>query len=116
MGLAAGPDAGEDRSRRWVASVTSGLVLVPVGIAAAAFATLVSLAPEGVVPAVAGLALMGTLAASLRSALAEPSEQVPAVVTFAVAASGIAVAGVSAAFWALVAGRGLRAVLHRPTD
>ena len=114
--LAAGPDAGEDRSRRWVASVTSGLVLVPVGIAAAAFATLVSLAPEGVVPAVAGLALMGTLAASLRSALAEPSEQVPAVVTFAVAASGIAVAGVSAAFWALVAGLMLRAVLHRPTD
>ena len=59
-------------------------------IAAAAFATLVSLAPEGVVPAVAGLALMGTLAASLRSALAEPSEQVPAVVTFAVAAIGAA--------------------------
>ena len=114
--LAAGPDAGEDRSRRWVASVTSGFVLVPVGIAAAAFATLVSLAPEGVVPAVAGLALMGTLAASLRSALAEPGEQVPAVVTFAVAASGIAVAGVSAAFWALVAGLVLRAVLHRPTD
>ncbi|GAB0024649.1 hypothetical protein VN1338_36610 [Helicobacter pylori] len=67
------------------------------------------------VAAVAGLALMGTLAASLRSALAEPGEQVPAVVTFAVAASGTAVAGVSAAFWALVAGLVLRAVLHRPT-
>lgn len=113
--LAAGPDAGEDRSRRWIASVTSGIVLVPIGIASAAFATLVSLAPEGVVAAVAGLALMGTLATSLRSALAEPGEQVPAVVTFAVAASGTAVAGVSAAFWALVAGLVLRAVLHRPT-
>lgn len=112
--LAAGPDAGEDRSRRWIASVISGIVLVPIGIASAAFATLVSLAPEGVVAAVAGLALMGTLATSLRSALAEPGEQVPAVVTFAVAASGTAVAGVSAAFWALVAGLVLRAVLHRP--
>ena len=37
--LAAGPDAGEDRSRRWIASV--------IGIASAAFATLVSLAPKG---------------------------------------------------------------------
>ena len=49
--LAAGPDAGEDRSRRWVASVTSGFVLVPVGIAAAAFATARSMcdsAPERV--------------------------------------------------------------------
>lgn len=113
--LAAGPDAGEDRSRRWIASATSGVVLVPIGIAAAGFATLVSLAPEGVVPAVAGLALVGTLAASLRAALAEPSEQVPAVVTFAVAASGIAVAGVSAAFWALVAGLVLRLALRRTT-
>lgn len=92
----------------------SGIVLVPIGIASAAFATLVSLAPEGVVAAAAGLALMGTLATSLRSALAEPGEQVPAVVTFAVAASGTTVAGVSAAFWALAAGPVLRAVLHRP--
>ena len=52
--LAAGPETGEDRSRRWIASVTSGIVLVPVGIASAALATLVSLAPEGVVPAVGG--------------------------------------------------------------
>lgn len=111
--LAAGPEAGEDRSRRWIASVTSGIVLVPVGIASAALATLVSLAPEGVVPAVAGLALVGTLAASLRAALEEPADHVPATVTFAVAASGVAVAGVSAAFWALVAGLVVRAALHR---
>ncbi|MCW4602810.1 benzoate/H(+) symporter BenE family transporter [Janibacter hoylei] len=110
--LAAGPEAGEDRSRRWIAGVTSGIVLVPVGIASAALATLVSLAPEGVVPAVAGLALVGTLAASLRAALEEPADHVPATVTFAVAASGVAVAGVSAAFWALVAGLVVRGVLR----
>lgn len=110
--LAAGPETGEDRSRRWIASVTSGIVLVPVGIASAALATLVSLAPEGVVPAVAGLALVGTLAASLRAALEEPADHVPATVTFAVAASGVAVAGVSAAFWAIVAGLVVRGVLR----
>ena len=110
--LAAGPEAGEDTSRRWIASVTSGVLLVPIGIASAAFATLVSLAPEGVVPAVAGLALVGTLAVSLRAALAEPADHVPAVTTFVMAASGIAIAGISAAFWAIVAGLVVRGVLR----
>ncbi|QGQ20527.1 benzoate/H(+) symporter BenE family transporter [Cellulomonas sp. JZ18] len=109
--LAAGPEAGADRARRWVASVTAGVVLVVLGVASAAFGTLVALAPAGVVPAVAGLALLGTLAASLRAALAAPAEQLPAVVVFATAASGVAVAGVSAAFWALLAGLVVRAVL-----
>jgi benzoate membrane transport protein len=110
--LAAGPEAGEDRSRRWTASVSAGVVLVLLGIASAAFSALVLVAPAGVVPAVAGLALLGVLAASLQAALAEPDERVPAVVVFATAASGIAVAGVSAAFWALVAGLVVRAVLR----
>ncbi len=110
--LAAGPEAGEDTSRRWIASVTSGVLLVPIGIASAAFATLVSLAPEGVVPAVAGLALVGTLAVSLRAALAEPADHVPAVTTFVMAASGIAIAGINAAFWAIVVGLVVRGVLR----
>ena len=70
------------------------------------------LAPEGVIAAVAGLALLGTFAASMHAALAVASDRMPAVVTFAVAASGLAIAGVSAAFWALVAGVMVRLVLH----
>jgi benzoate membrane transport protein len=110
--LAAGPEAGEDRSRRWVASVTAGAVLALLGLGSAAFGALVRLAPAGVVPAVAGLALLGTLAAALQAALADPDERIPAVVTFATAASGVAIAGVSPAFWALVAGLVVRAVLR----
>lgn len=92
--------------------MTSGVLLVPIGIASAALATLVSLAPEGVVPAVAGLALVGTLAVSLRSALEDPADHIPAVTTFVIAASGIAVAGISAAFWAIVVGIVVRGVLR----
>ncbi|RCK69071.1 benzoate transporter [Desertihabitans brevis] len=110
--LAAGPEAGPDRSRRWLASLSAGVVLVGLGIASAAFGTLVLLAPVGVVAAVAGLALLGTLASSLKAALDEPADVVPAAVTFVTAASGIAVAGVSAAFWALLAGLAVRAVLR----
>ncbi|MEQ3550708.1 benzoate/H(+) symporter BenE family transporter [Pseudonocardia nematodicida] len=110
--LAAGPEAGEDRSRRWIASVTAGVVLVLFGIASSAFGALVLLAPAGVVAAVAGLALLGTFAASMQAALVEPDGRVPAVVAFVTAASGIAIAGVSAAFWALVAGLAVRAALR----
>jgi benzoate membrane transport protein len=110
--LAAGPEAGEDRSRRWIASVTAGAVYVLLGLCSAAIAALVLLAPAGVVPAVAGLALVTTLAASLQAALTEPDERVPAVIVFATAASGIVIAGVSAAFWALVAGLVARLVLR----
>jgi len=116
--LAAGPEAGEDRSRRWIASLTAGIVLVMLGIASGAFGALVVLAPAGVVPAVAGLALLGTLASSLQAALAPPDERIPAIIVFATAASGTAIAGVSAAFWALVAGLVVRLVLQvgqRPT-
>ncbi|WP_350346927.1 benzoate/H(+) symporter BenE family transporter [Agromyces sp. G08B096] len=110
--LAAGHEAGEDRSRRWIASVTAGGVLVLLGIASTAFGALVSLAPAGVLAAVAGLALLTTFAASLRAAFVDGTEQIPAVVTFATAASGIAIAGVNAAFWALIAGLVVRSVLH----
>jgi benzoate membrane transport protein len=110
--LAAGPEAGEDRERRWIASTTSGIVLVLCGLGATAAAQLIALAPAGVIATVAGLALLGTFVASLRSALAEPAEQLPAGVTVLVAASGIAVAGISAAFWALLVGLALRALLR----
>lgn len=110
--LAAGPEAGEDRSRRWVASMTAGIVLIGLGIAAAAFGTLVSLAPAGVIAAVAGLALLATFASSLKAALSEPDGQVPAVIAFTTAASGMAIAGVSAAFWALIAGLVVRFILR----
>lgn len=110
--LAAGPDAGEDRSRRWIASVTTGAVYVTLGIASAAFGVLVSLAPVGVIAAVAGLALIGTLITSLQATLAEPADLVPAAVCFITAASGIAIGGISAAFWALIFGLAVRWVLR----
>ena len=109
--LAAGPEAGEDRSRRWIASVTSGIGVILLGIASAAFVAIVLLAPVGVVAAVAGLALIATLGSSISQAMEEPAERIPAVATFLVAASGIAVGGISAAFWALVVGVVVRTVL-----
>lgn len=110
--LAASPDADPDPDRRWLAGVSTGASYLVLGAFSAAFATLVALAPTAVIPAVAGLALFGAFGAAVQQAIDDPGERLPAVVTFLVAASGIAVLGVSAAFWALVAGLLVRTVLH----
>lgn len=110
--LAASPDADPDPKRRWVAGVSTGASYLVLGAFSAAFAALVVLAPAAVIPAVAGLALFAAFGSSVQQAIDDPGERIPAVVTFLVAASGIAVLGVSAAFWALAAGLLVRTVLH----
>lgn len=110
--LAAGPEADPDPRRRWVAGVSAGGSYAVLAACSAAFAALVVLAPAGVIPAVAGLALFAAFGSAVQQAIDDPGERLPAVVTFLVAASGIALGGVSAAFWALAAGLIVRGVLH----
>jgi benzoate membrane transport protein len=63
---------------------------------------------------VAGVGLLGTLGAALSAAVAEIPDRTAAVVTFVVAASGFTLAGIGPAFWALVAGLIVHAVLRLP--
>lgn len=112
--LTAGPHAGADRSRRWLASVAAAATYVVLGLAAAALAALVAAAPGDVIQAAAGLALLGTFGSALGQALTDEDDREAAAVCFLVAASGVTVLGIGAAFWALVAGLLLRPVLtHR---
>lgn len=112
--LTAGPDAGPDRSRRWLACVSAAVSYLVLAAGCAGLAALVAAAPAGVMPAAAGLALLGTLGLALAEALADPAERVPAAVAVLVAASGVTVVGVGAAFWALVAGLVVRWVVPPP--
>jgi benzoate membrane transport protein len=110
--LAAGEEAGPDRSRRWIAGFTSGLAYLVLAAFSTALVSLVAAAPAGMLEAVAGLALLGTLASSVSAALADPEDRIAPAVTFLMAASGLAFAGVGSAFWALAAGLAVRAVLN----
>jgi benzoate membrane transport protein len=114
--LAAGPAAGPDRSRRWVAAVSASVTYLLLAVASSALAAMVAAAEDGLMQAAAGLALLGTLGASLADALADPTEREAAAATLVVAASGVTVLGVGAAFWALVVGLACRAVLRRPSS
>jgi benzoate membrane transport protein len=109
--MAAGPMAGPGRSRRWLASASAAGAYLVLALGCAALTALVATAPGDVIQAAAGLALLGTLASALAGALADEGEREAAVVCFLVAASGVTVLGVGAAFWALVAGLALRPVL-----
>ncbi|MBD1592017.1 benzoate/H(+) symporter BenE family transporter [Arthrobacter sp. S1_S22] len=110
--LAAGEEAGPDRHRRWVAGFTSGLAYLVLAAFSAALVTLVTAAPAGMLEAVAGLALLGTLAGAVSAALADPEDRIAPAVTFLMAASGLAFAGIGSAFWALAAGLAVRLVLQ----
>jgi len=113
--LSASPDAGHDPDGRWRAATTGGVAAIVLGAISATVTGLVVAGPPGLLAAAAGLALMGTLGASAAGALGQAEGREAAVVTFLVAASGISVAGIGAAFWALLAGLLVRWVTVRRT-
>ncbi|GAA2179367.1 benzoate/H(+) symporter BenE family transporter [Leucobacter tardus] len=110
--LAAGPDSGVPFARRWRSAAWAGGFYVPLAVGAAAVSTVALAAPGGLIPAVAGLALIGTLASAVQSAWAHTADRVACALTLLVAASGITVWGIGAAFWALLLGLVTRGVLR----
>jgi len=110
--ICAGPDAHPDPKRRYIASVTSGVAYVVMGILAPFAAGFITASPPILIEAVAGLALLGAFGSSSLAFLNAPKERDAALVTFVTTASGFSVFGIGAAFWGLVAG-GAVLLLHR---
>nr|WP_084352368.1 benzoate/H(+) symporter BenE family transporter [Millisia brevis] len=102
--LSAGPEAHPDPSRRWVAGVAAGVTYLVLGPSAAAVGAVADAAPHGLIESIAGVALIATFAGAASAALGTPAYREAAAITFVVAASGMAIAGIGSAFWALVAG------------
>jgi benzoate membrane transport protein len=82
----------------------AGVFYAVLGMLGATVASLFAALPATLVMAIAGLALLPTIANSLHQALQEPTQRDAAMVTFLVTASGITLAGVASAFWGLVLG------------
>ena len=111
--LAAGPEAGPDRSQRWCAAVTAGVGYVVIGVASAGVAAVALAAPGGLIEAAAGIALVGTFAAALRSAFSVGEPAVASAVTLLVTVSGVQAAGIGSAFWGLLAGVAVLLLVRR---
>ncbi|WP_028747090.1 benzoate/H(+) symporter BenE family transporter [Rhizobium mesoamericanum] len=110
--MCAGQDAHADPARRYWAVLVSGICYVVLGLLAGAVTTFVALAPPILIQAVAGLALVGAFSSSAMSAFQAPESREAAAITFLVTASGVSFAGISGAFWGLLAG-GLMLALSR---
>jgi benzoate membrane transport protein len=102
--ITVGPEAHPDKSRRWIASVTAGVVYLILGLGAALATALVSAAPAILIEAVAGLAVLGALITGITGALDDPRHRVAAILTFLVVVSGIAPFGIGSALWGLLVG------------
>ncbi|CAN5304987.1 benzoate/H(+) symporter BenE family transporter [soil metagenome] len=102
--IMSGPEAHPDPARRWIATLTNGILYIPLGLGAGIAAALVSAAPTVLITAVAGLAVLGALVTSIVNALEHPRHRIAAVVTFLVVASGVVVLGIGSPFWGLLVG------------
>jgi len=106
------PEAHRDAAKRYTAPVMAGLFYGALGLAGGAVAGLLAAFPKELVAAVAGLALLGTIAGGLATALKDERHRDAAAITFLVTLSGLNMAGIGAAFWGVVAGSVTLAVQH----
>ncbi|MEX1035174.1 MAG: benzoate/H(+) symporter BenE family transporter [Sneathiella sp.] len=102
--LCMSPDVHPDPAKRYPAVLWASFFYILAGLFGAALTTLFIAFPASLVMAIAGLALLSTIANSLESALKNEAERDAAILTFAVTASGMTLLSVGAPFWGLVIG------------
>jgi benzoate membrane transport protein len=110
--MCASEDAHPNPARRYWASIVCGLAYFGIGPIVGGIIAFVSMAPPILLQAVAGLGLIGAFSNAAFAAWREPETREAAAITFLVTASGATFAGISGAFWGLVAG-GVMMVLSR---
>jgi benzoate membrane transport protein len=110
--IAAGPEAHPDVAKRWVAPVATGITNLALALLSTVAAAFIAASPPILIQAVAGLALLPSLASALTGALDLEEDRLPAIVTFVTTASGVTLLGISGAFWGLIAGVGLMLALR----
>jgi benzoate membrane transport protein len=102
--IAMSPEAHADAAKRYTAAVMAGVFYVAIGLAGGAVVGLLQAFPRELVLAVAGLALLGTIAGGLATALRDETHRDAAILTFIVTLSGVTLLGIGSAFWGVVAG------------
>ncbi|WP_210527354.1 benzoate/H(+) symporter BenE family transporter [Rubellimicrobium arenae] len=102
-----GDDVHPDRAQRWKVGLAYAGMWVALGLASPVVIAAIAALPPSLVAGIVGIALLGPLTGALTGAVSHSATRLPAVVTLAVTASGVAAFGIGAAFWGLVAGLAL---------
>ncbi|HPY39443.1 MAG TPA: benzoate/H(+) symporter BenE family transporter, partial [Thiolinea sp.] len=81
-----GEEVDKDKTKRYLASFSAGLFYLIAGLFGASITSLFLSFPQALILAIAGFALIGTIANSLSAALADSSEREAALIVFLVTA------------------------------
>jgi len=95
-----GREAHEDPAKRYMATVSCGLIYCVIGLFGAAVTGMLTAFPRELVVAIAGFALLGSIGGGLALALKDDAHREPALITFLVTLSGLSLWGIGSAFWA----------------
>ena len=102
VAIFAAPDAGPHSGRYWGNIVAASLTIL-LAVAATPLISLISVLPRSYVFALAGLAILSALQDALEKAFGG-TLRFAALVAFGVAATPFSIAGITSAFWAIIAG------------
>lgn len=112
VAIIAGDDAGP-APHRYVGNLVATVFLLLLALGASLASSLVGLLPGGLVAALAGLAILNSLLESLRKSVTG-ALPLGSFFALAIAASPLQFLGIGSAFWALVGGLAVSALLERP--
>lgn len=110
--ICTGKESHEDPSKRWIAGIAAGVFYILVGVFGVTLAAVFMALPGTFITTLAGLALLGTIGASLAAALADAKTREASLITFLAAAANIKLFGIGGAFWGLVIGLAAHALLN----
>ncbi|KKO48679.1 membrane protein [Arsukibacterium sp. MJ3] len=102
--ICTGSEAHPNPKKRYIAGIAAGVFYLLAGLAGATVVALFAAFPQEMVAALAGLALISTIAANLATTTSDPKYRDAAVITLLVTASGASFFGLASAFWGLIAG------------
>jgi benzoate membrane transport protein len=102
--LCMGEDVDKNPSKRYFATIWTGIFYILAGLFGATVAGLFAAFPVQLVSAIAGLALLATIANSLGAALQDVDHREAAILTFIITASDGSFLSIGTPFWGLVIG------------
>ena len=105
-----GDDVHPDRTQRWKVGLAYAGIWVLLGLLGPIIITLLQAMPPEVLTLLVGLALLGPLTGALTVAFTSSQSRFPTTITLTVTASGMALFGIGAAFWGLIAGLAMLAL------
>lgn len=102
--ICSGDECHKEPEKRYIAGMSAGIFYCLAGMAGATVVGLFSVFPSEMIAALAGLALLGTIGANLKTAFDSDGLREPALVTFLTTVSGVQFFGVASAFWGIAFG------------